>query len=341
MKKIYSFIIILLGLLYFTSWVDAIDLSGYLENRLQITNDENISDTNKFKLDFKTRADTHYLYISVTAINNLPEPAGNVLELNRAYLDLYPSWGKITAGLQNIAWGNGYLFNLPDQFNIINPLDPKGEKDGINAISTKWNITGTSQVEAVVLPADKIVNCDYGIKGQFTLGLFDFSGYSIRRVNLTNLPVILDERQVNILEVKGELGAELPGIWAQTAWFTDIPAATGFEIYYNSYVMGSDYTFEIGNGLYLLAEYLQNGQTGHNQLYLMSRYSPEGYLTLSAGGLQDLTNNAAMYNFNIKYILNDNIEISGMYNYYSQGSRILQLPYDCFSEIVLAVKTNF
>jgi hypothetical protein len=339
MKKIWIFSLTILGLLVMGRSAPAIDIGGYLENRLQVMNDQSVNDTNKFKLDFKTKADTYYLFISATGINNLVAPTNSVFELNRAYLDLYPSWGKITVGLQNITWGNGYLFNLPDQFNVINTLDPKGEKEGINAIATKWNITGTSSVEAVVLPSDKVSNSDDGIKGQFTVGLFDLSGYSIRRVNPNPA---LEERRVNILEVKGELGAELPGIWAQAGWFTDTPAATGVETGFTNYVLGGDYTFAIGNGLYLMAEYLQSDQiTTHNQLYTMGRYSPEGYLTLSISGLQDLVNNTTMYSFNLKYILNDNIEISGMYNYYSQGSAMLGLLYNCNSEVIIAVKTSF
>ncbi len=352
MRKIISFGLALFLLMAFGRLTMAVDTNGYLENRLRVLDGEDLTASNKLRLDFAMKQDSYYFLVSLLGINTIPGPPSvpfqqvapdnNLLKINRAYLDIYPSWGKFTVGLQNIAWGNGYLFNIADQFNTINPVDPKGEKAGINAISAKWNLSGTSLLETVVLPAAKAADCDLGIKGQFTLGLFDFAGYFIRRVDPANPPVPLAERRLNMIEVKGQISPDLPGIWAQAGWFTDIPAATGSEKEYTSYVFGSDYTIPIGNGLYIIAEYLQNGQTGHDQLYVMSRYSPEGYLTLAASGLQDLANNAAMINFNIRYILNDNIEIFGMYNYYSQGSQILGLPYNCNNnEIVLAVKTSF
>lgn len=317
----------------------ALDMGGYLENKLQVADGQNVYPTNKLKLDFKLKADTYYLFASLTGFNDFIDLTNNKIELSRAYLELYPSWGKATIGLQNIAWGNGYLFNLPDQFNLVNPIDPKGEKEGTNAISVKWNTSGTSQVEAVIVPASTIAGSNCGVKGIRNISRFDIGVYALKRT--ISLPLGDIDRRSGILELKGELGDGLPGVWAQGGWFNDRPLATGVETTYISSVFGSDYTLGIGNGLYLLAEYFQNGKLGNNQLYFLTRYSTNGYLTISLSGLRVLQSDTALYSLILKYQLNDNIEFSGMANYYPQGSGSFGITSNCTSEIVLGLKTSF
>ncbi|HEX7712924.1 MAG TPA: hypothetical protein VF531_02790 [Bacillota bacterium] len=369
MRKIQIAILALCLSFGFSFTAYGLETSGYLENQLQITDGDNLFDTNKLRLDFQVKESGYYMLVSVNALNglmqgdislqnaDLSDPnvllslENNLLELSRAYLELYPSWGKVTLGLQNIAWGNGYLFNLPDQFNPPNPLDPKGEKQGINAISTKWNLNGTAQLEAVAVPAAKLSGTDYGVKARVNIGLFDISTFFLKRYNIpVNLsqPTIRFDRTAGVLEIKGELGDGLPGIWLQGGWFGDTNLATNSTENYFTYVTGSDYTFNVGNGLYCLAEYMRNTQIEANQVYFLTRYSPQGYLTFSLSGMRNNQADAAMYSLNSEYQLNDNIEITGMYNVYPQGSSYftmgngtLQNNAGFTSQIVIGVKTTF
>lgn len=348
MKKSGLLMLFLILLLVSSRSALALDMGGYLENKLQVTDGQNMNQTNKLKLDFTMKADACYLFASLTAFNDFIQANHNEIELSRAYLELYPSWGKAAIGLQNIAWGNGYLFNLPDQFNPVNILDPKGEKAGINAVSVKWNISGTSLMEVVVVPAAPpgatnvtIAGCDYGIKGLWTIGRFDISVYTLKKTIVEPAIPSYTDRRAGVLELKGELGDDLPGVWAQGGWFADKPSATGAETTYISSVYGSDYTLSIGNGLYLLVEYLQDGKLDNNQLYFMTRYTTNGYLTVSLSGLWVLESDIALYSLILKYQLNDNVEFSGMANYYPQGSGSLGMAPNCVSEIVLGLKTTF
>lgn len=354
--------------LSFTAY--GLETSGYLANQLQITDGGNLSATNKLRLDFQVKESNYYMLVSVNAVNGLAGAdsslqsadlyypnlllglENNLLALSRAYLELYPSWGKVTFGLQNIAWGNGYLFNLPDQFNPPNPLDPKGEKQGINAISAKWNLNGTTQLEAVAVPAATLSGTDYGVKARVNIGLFDVSTFLLKRYDIPanpNLsPSIRINREAGVLEIKGELGDGLPGIWLQGGWFDDANLTTNSTENCFTYVAGSDYTFDIGNGLYCLAEYMRNTQTGADQVYFLTRYSPKGYLTFSLSGMRNNQADAAMYSLNSEYQLNDNIEITGMYNIYPRGSSYFtQLSGvsgnnpDFTGQIVIGVKTTF
>ena len=118
----------------------------------------------------------------------------------------------------------------------------------------------------------------------------------------------------------------------------------GTTFRYHSYVIGTDYTVPVGNGLYLLGEYLQNGSSDDNdKLYLNIRYALNGYLTWSLAGLRDMENQADMYSLNLKYLINESIEFSGVYNYYPQGSQevIEEMPVNNKREIILGIKTNF
>lgn len=348
MKKLGLFMLVFSLLFSCSNPADALEIGGYLENKLQVTDGQNLTAPNKLKLDFKVKDESYFLFASLTGFNDFVTQEKNKIEVSRAYLELYPSWGKATVGLQNIAWGNGYLFNLPDQFNMINLLDPKGEKTGITAFSVKWNTSGTSLVEMVAVPAAPpgagnatVAGSDYGIKGLVNIGRFDISAYAIKKTVIqSGVPSIYTDRRAGVLELKGELGDDLPGVWAQGGWFNDI-SSISVESTYLSSVLGCDYTLPIGNGLYILAESFQNCKLSNNQLYFLTRYSTNGYLTISLSGIWVLQSDSALYSLVLKYQLNDNIEFSGMANYYPQGSSSFGLTSNCNSEIVLGLKTSF
>jgi hypothetical protein len=353
MKKLGLFTLTFVLLFACTHPAFAMDIGGYLENKLQVTDGQDVTAPNKLKLDFKLKNQTYYLFASLTGYQDFLVSANNKVELSRAYLELYPSWGKAAIGLQNIAWGNGYLFNLPDQFNPVNLIDPKGEKDGINAVSVKWNTSGTSLIEIVAIPVaipafspqdptSTIAGSDYGFKGLWNIGRFDISVHALKKtiIQSENPLIIYTDRRAGVLELKGELGDALPGVWAQGGWFSDRLSTTGTEITYISSVLGSDYTLPIGNGLYILAESLQNGKLSNNQLYFLTRYSANNYLTFLLSGLWILRSNNALYSLIVKYPLNDNVEFSGMANYYPQGGSSFGLP-PCNTEFILSLRTSF
>ena len=225
-KGLFLFLVLTSSLLVCGQVSYALDTSGYLENKIQINDNQSIIGTNKLKLDTQVKSDTFFLLVSLAGINNFGTLSDNSLKLNRAYLDLYQSWGKITIGLQNLAWGSSYLYNLADLFNPVNVLDPKGEKDGINALDTKWNINETARLEAVILPRAKAAESDYGVRGQFTLGNFEFTANALRKTIPPDVAPTV--RYAYIVECKGELGETAPGVWVQGGFFQD-------EVIYGNY----------------------------------------------------------------------------------------------------------
>jgi hypothetical protein len=315
----------------------AVDFTGYLDNSLLINNEDDFTGTHKFKLDIKSKTESYFMMVSADAMTNYGSNTDTSFTINRAYLDLYPAWGAVTLGKQRIAWGGSYYFNLSDLFNPVNVLDPKGEKDGIHGLDVKWNITDTMQTEGVILPAAKFSESDYGVKLKLTVGLFDITAGSIKKANVS--PAVA-KRNANVIECKGEFSENTPGIWVQYAFYTD--ESGGVTTDYESSVYGLDYTFNIGNGLYVLGEYTHDGRVDNYEIYSMIRYNLQSYLTLNFTGFRKEQTNASFYSLGLKHQLNDAIEIEGAYIVYPGGSALVKnsLP-NIDTEFVLKIKTNF
>lgn len=333
-------IVILLMLVGVATPALAIEWSGYLENSITVNNEDELAGLNKFKLDLKEKKDRYLMMVSGTVMNHYGILKETEYELDRAYLDLYSAWGVVTVGKQRIAWGNSYFFNLVDLFNTVDLFDPKGELAGIDGLSVKWNLTETAQAEGVILPVAKASQSDYGLKFKYTLGLFDMTLSGLKKSAL-NTAVL--ERSAYVLEMKGEFSNTSPGVWFQYALNSD-EFATRTEDY-QSYVLGCDYTFKIGNGLYVLGEYLRDGLGEVDRYYCTSEYNLRNYITMKFSGLYLGDTEASYYSLGMDYQINDNIEFSGTYNYYPEGSyklgELVNSTRDLKSEVVVKLKTTF
>lgn len=349
MNKRLSLLTAICGILIGCQPVLAIETNGYLDNKLSIYEGDEVKVSNKLKIDAQVKNESYLLMISAIDLyekdgrKEEPVEYENSLELSRAYLELYRPWGKASIGLQNIAWGTAYLYNLADLFNEIDILDPKGEKKGINALDLKWNIATTAMVEAVAVPRSRLSEGDYGLRSRFSIGNFEIVANAVQKQDPVELSAVkVETRDIYVLECKGEFGENAPAVWGQWAYNHDA-LETGGRDDYQSWVLGMDYTFDLGNGLYLMAEYYDNGKAdGHNQSYFVTRYNFQHYLVGSLNMMRDYETGGSLYSANLKYMLNDNIEFNGTYNYYPSGSAKVGLAdYDPKDEIVLSLKTTF
>jgi hypothetical protein len=326
-----------------------LEVGGYLDNRFQVNDDEQVSISNKAKIEIKEKADNYYMLVAMQGFYETREQEAaneakeaetvNEFKLSRAYIDLYRKWGKTTLGLQNLAWGSGYYFNLPDLFNVPDPVDPKGEKDGINALEAKWNINATTFGEVVFLPDNDLAESDYGIRVKSNLGLFDLILNNVKKQAPNEL---VRKRQSAIMECRGEIGEDYPGLWVQTAYNNDT-MTDGAEADYFSCVGGMDYTFRLGNGVYIVGEYCRNGIVEHSeQLFFSTQYDFNSSLSGRLNYLHDLTNGGDLYSLNIKYYIFDKVELSNTLNYYPDGSaKIGLINNDIKIEYVLGIKLTF
>jgi hypothetical protein len=170
-------------------------------------------------------------------------------EIDRALVALHPEWGDVTAGRQAIGLGRGVLFGAVDVFNPFSPLEVDREwRRGVDAFRAEYRLSTTSSAECIAA---------FGESWEQSALLGRLRGY----VGNIDGSLIFGKRGEDFMvgsafsavvgdaEVHGELAvfdtpeAQLDG----TLWGGDHLAS--------KIVIGSSYTFDIGNGLTLLGEY--------------------------------------------------------------------------------------
>jgi hypothetical protein len=175
--------------------------------------------------------------------------------LYRAYLKYEGEHAEVIVGSQRIPWGVGRLWSPMDRFNFIPPLAIQPDQSpGVDALDAKWLFSGFTYLEGVLAPQDYFPDSSYALRLHGVLYDTDYSavggvfreapagGFDMAR-NLgdtaVRLETIYTKPQRSVWPIGNPAPAELPGFWQVVA--------------------SADRNFDIGNGLYVLAEYLYNG----------------------------------------------------------------------------------
>jgi hypothetical protein len=174
-------------------------------------------------------------------------------EIDRAFVALHPAWGNVTVGRQAIGLGRGVIFSAVDVFAPFSPLEVDREwRRGVDALRVEYQLTSTSSAELIGVFSDawnasallgRLRGYVGDVDGSLLLGKYgdDF------------LIGTVVSAAVGDAEVHGELALfdtseAQPG---GTLWLGDDVVTKA--------VLGSSYTFDIGNGLTALAEYHYSG----------------------------------------------------------------------------------
>lgn len=192
------------------------------------------------------------------------------LKLYRAWLRIATDRFEARIGLQKISFGSAMLFRPLMWFDRIDPRDPLQLTDGVYGILTRyylqnnanvwlWGLYGNNETKGwEVLPTQKNT-VEYGGRVQSTLltGELGFT-YHHRRADVSSLvyleihpPPSNPPEDRLALDGKWDVGI---GVWFEAALIheaTDIP---GWK-YQRQWTIGADYTFAVGNGLYVASEY--------------------------------------------------------------------------------------
>jgi len=200
------------------------------------------------------------------AKNRHSEFNGNV-KLYRAWFSFASENCEMRVGLQKINFGSATLFRSLMWFDTIDPRDPLQLTDGVYGILFRyyllnniniwlWGLYGNDTKGWEILPT-KEKTLEYGGRFQTPIctGELGFS-FHHREVDLTsiNFPSfneISKPENRYALDGKWDVGI---GVWFEASLShtqTDIPEMK----YQRQWTIGADYTFEIGNGLSVLAEY--------------------------------------------------------------------------------------
>ncbi len=164
--------------------------------------------------------------------------------VDRLYFRQSFDFGNIIVGRQRISWGTGRVWNPTDLFNPINPANfSKIEKDGADAVSTKFNLGDFTDLHFVFNPAKKIGKSNYAFRFRTNYNEYD----------LSVMGGVFDERIVGGFDFAGnffDAGLRGEGIISMNENNT----SENFV----KFILGIDYQFT--SEIYALAEYHFNGE---------------------------------------------------------------------------------
>ncbi len=175
--------------------------------------------------------------------------------LYRAQLSYEGEHAEVIVGRQRIPWGVGRLWSPMDRFNFIPPLAIEADQSpGVDALDAKWLISGFTFLEGVVAPQDRWSDSSYALRLH---GVLRNTDYSLVAGNFRDAPAGGFDMARNL----GDTAVRLEAIYAQperSVWPIGAPAPTPLRGFWQV-VASADRNFDVGNGLYVLGEYLYNG----------------------------------------------------------------------------------
>ncbi|MFC1636153.1 hypothetical protein ACFL5Z_15080 [Planctomycetota bacterium] len=170
-------------------------------------------------------------------------------EIDRALTALHFAWGDVTLGRQAIGLGRGVLFGAVDVFSPFSPLEVDREwRRGVDAVRAEYRLSTTSSAECIAAFGETWEQS--AVLGRVRGYLGDVDGLLIVGKRAEDFMVgSAFSAVVGEAEVHGELAVfDTPEAQPDgTLW--------GGEHLATKAVLGSSYTFDVGNGLTLLGEY--------------------------------------------------------------------------------------
>ncbi|MBN2590479.1 MAG: hypothetical protein JXA96_11510 [Sedimentisphaerales bacterium] len=174
-------------------------------------------------------------------------------EIDRAYIAMHPKWGQATIGRQGIGLGRGTIFSAVDIFAPFSPLEVDREwRRGVDAIRIEKNMSDTSSVELI---------CAFGESWEKSALLGRARGY----IGDIDGELLFGKRARDTF-VAGVISASVMDaeVHSELAFFRTHEEQPESGLFSNrhetaKFVLGSSYTFNIGNGLTWLTEYHYSG----------------------------------------------------------------------------------
>ena len=330
--------LVLLGLIPLPSFTE-VDIFGYFENRFFMVNHREftwndfsdkfkLGDYNRLRLNLKAKpSEKVVLNMAVdffTFHGMMTAPLGiygdgetgsstEKINLDRAYVDLYFKHFDISVGKQRVAFGVSYLWAPLDLFNRVNFFEPKEEKPGANALKVYVPLGKTSSITGVFAPQSNFESSRSGLRAQTQLLGIDMALTLMRNGPFNTSIYGIDLRGENFI-----------GWWFEGGYFVD-PVEEHYKI-----VVGFDYTFPVGTGLYWLNEYFydSSGQKdsslydydllvsgdrftlGRSYYFSMLRYQISDFISLALTYIANWGDGSYMISPVFSYELLQNVSLS-------------------------------
>jgi hypothetical protein len=186
----------------------------------------------------------------VQTLDAKPITMTDTLYLDNAYVTWQQKRTLVTLGIQPIQWGSGYAWNPTDIWNRKDILDPAYEKNGDMALRLEQGI-GMLSLSIISGISEKWRNTPWSAEIKSHIASFDIALTGTRKHD-----------EVNVQSEKYTLGWWFSGqlfdvgVWNETARNNLKDKISGTKERTLQSVTGADYTFGVGNGLYLMSEYL-------------------------------------------------------------------------------------
>ena len=192
------------------------------------------------------------------------------LKLYRAWLRVATDRFEVRAGLQKINFGSALLFRPLMWFDRIDPRDPLQLTDGVYGVLARyyflnnaniwlWGLYGDSGTKGWEFAPTDDKKPEYGGRLQLPVGEGEAGiSYHHRTADLSPLVRFVAEgSKLTVpedrlgLDGKWDVGI---GVWFEAVLIHQNPGLAGKE-YQRQWTIGADYTFSVGNGLYVATEY--------------------------------------------------------------------------------------
>jgi hypothetical protein len=162
---------------------------------------------------------------------------------------------EVTLGRQRVPWGVGRLWNPIDRFNAIGPLAIEADQSaGVDAAKLRWLFSGFTYVEAIYALGEHEDDRAYALRLH---GVVKDVDYSLMGGVFEEAPTLGLDLASNL----GDAAGRIEAVWTRptrevrpfgTLNTRPLPA-------YWQIVVSVDRDFDLGSGLYVLVEYLYNG----------------------------------------------------------------------------------
>jgi len=221
-------------------------------------------------------------------------------EVDRALVAFHPTWGEITIGRQAIGLGRGVLFGAVDMFAPFSPTEVDREwRRGVDAFRIEYRTGHTSSIELITV---------MGRGWDDSAALGRIRGY----MGQVDGELLFGKRARDAL-LAGVISATLGDAEVHmelAAFHTTEPQPDG-GLFGNDRIvgkatLGGSYTFDVGNGITLLAEYHYSGFGVEDTSHAMRQLrDPRLQERLTRGDMQTLGRHAAAmsltYPFNLDW----------------------------------------
>jgi len=225
---------------------------------------------NNLKFDSELSFDSYLNYHFAGSVNDISD---SKIKPYRLWVRLSTERFELRAGLQKINFGSASMLRPLMWFDHIDPRDPLQLTDGVygllgryyfqnNANAWLWVLWGNDKTRGwETFPSERKIP-EYGGRMQFPVPKGELAlSYHHRTANLAGVlePTLIHgsstypEDRIG-LDGKWDIG---PGLWAEYSLTHSSPDTAYFQPWTKLFTLGIDYTFSLGNGLYLASEYFR------------------------------------------------------------------------------------